>query len=158
MLHLNLPRRMLDEIPIDLLEFVAIGTVADLVPLRGENRYFVKEGIRRLRTSKRPAIQALTKLAGTEQSQLTEETIGFMIGPRLNAVGRLGDASPAVDLLKTTDAGVANGLAEQLDALNKERQALVATITKEAEAMIYEMYGDQIPNVFVLRKKIGIQV
>jgi single-stranded-DNA-specific exonuclease len=144
---------LLEDIPFDLLEFVAIGTVADLVPLRGENRYFVKEGIRRLRSSRRPAIQALTKIAGTEQSQLTEETIGFMIGPRLNAVGRLGDASPAVDLLKTTDVGVATGLAEKLDALNKERQALVATITKEAEAIIMEMYGNEIPKVFVIAKE-----
>ena len=144
---------LLDEIPYDLLEFVAIGTVADLVPLRGENRYFVKEGIRRLRSSRRPAIQALTKIAGAEQSKLTEETLGFMTRPRLNAVGRLGDASPAVDLLKTTDVGIATGLAEKLDGLNKERQALVSTITKEAEAIILEMYGDDIPKVFVIAKE-----
>ena len=149
----KLASALLDETPFDLLELVAIGTVADLVPLRGENRYFVKEGIRRLRSTKRPGIQALTKIAGSEQSQLTEETIGFMIGPRLNAVGRLGDASPAVDLLKTKDAGVALGLAEKLDSLNKERQALVSTITKEAEAIILEMYGDEIPNVFVIAKE-----
>ncbi|WP_172369064.1 single-stranded-DNA-specific exonuclease RecJ [Sporosarcina jiandibaonis] len=149
----KLASALLDEIPFDLLEFVAIGTVADLVPLRGENRYFVKEGIKRLRSSRRPSIQALTKIAGTEQSKLTEETIGFMIGPRLNAVGRLGDASPAVDLLKTTDAGIATGLAEKLDTLNKERQELVSTITKEAEAIIMEMYGDEIPKVFVIAKE-----
>ena len=61
----KLASALLDEVPIDLLEFVAIGTVADLVPLTGENRYFVKEGIRRLRTSKRPAFQALTRIAGS---------------------------------------------------------------------------------------------
>ena len=57
-----------------------------------------------MRVSKRPAIQALTRVAGTEQATLSEESIGFMIGPRLNAAGRLGDASPAVELLKTEDA------------------------------------------------------
>ena len=144
---------LLDEIPFDLLELVAIGTVADLVPLRGENRYFVKEGIKRMRVSKRPGIQALARVAGVEQSQLTEESLGFMIGPRINAAGRLGDASPAVDLLKTDDAKIAAGLAEELDSLNKERQSLVSTMTKEAEAIVSEMYGDTVPLVFVIAKE-----
>lgn len=144
---------LLGEIPFDLLELVAIGTVADLVPLRGENRYFVKTGIERMRKTKRPGIQALARVAGTEQSQLTEESIGFMIGPRINAVGRLGDASPAVELLKTTDVAIAAGLAENLDNLNKERQALVSTMTKEAEAIIADMYGSAVPSVFVIAKE-----
>ncbi len=141
------------EIERDLIELVAIGTVADLVPLRGENRYFVKKGIELMRKSKRPAIQALTRLASTEQAQLTEESIGFMIGPRLNAAGRLGDADPAVDLLKTEDITVAMRLAESLNDLNKERQAIVATITSEAEIMIHELYGNEIPSVFVIAKE-----
>ena len=92
-----------------------------LVPLRGENRYFVKEGIKQMRVSKSPAIQALARIASTEQQQLSEESIGFMIGPRLNAAGRLGDASPAVDLLKTEDMAHAMALAKELDSLNKEQ-------------------------------------
>lgn len=144
---------LLGETPSDLFELVAIGTVADLVPLRGENRYFVKEGIKRMRVSKRPAIQALSRVAGTEQAQLTEESIGFMIGPRLNAAGRLGDASPAVELLKTDDSSIASGLAEELDSLNKERQSLVSNMTKEAEDIVSEMYGDTIPYVFVIAKE-----
>ena len=71
--------------------------------------------------------------AGTEQAGLSEESIGFMIGPRLNAAGRLGDASPAVDLLRTEDATVAMTLAKELDTLNKERQALVSKMAEEAE-------------------------
>ena len=121
--------------------------------LRGENRYFVKEGIRRMRVSKRPAIQALTRVAGTEQATLTEESIGFMIGPRLNAAGRLGDASPAVELLKTEDVAVATALAKELDALNKERQGIVAEITREAEEIIVNMYGDTVPLVFVIARR-----
>lgn len=144
---------LLDEVPIDLFELVAIGTVADLVPLRGENRYFVKTGIERMRKTKRPGILALARVAGTEQSQLNEESIGFMIGPRINAVGRLGDASPAVELLKTEDMTIATGLAEQLDKLNKERQGLVSTMTKEAEAIITDMYDNEVPHVFVIAKE-----
>lgn len=141
---------LLDEVPQDLIELVAIGTVADLVSLRGENRYFVKEGIKQMRVSKRPAIQALARIAGTEQAQLSEESIGFMIGPRLNAAGRLGDAAPAVHLLKTEDTVLATLLAKDLDALNKERQAIVAAISQEAEEFITSKYGEQIPYVFVI--------
>ncbi|MDS9471297.1 single-stranded-DNA-specific exonuclease RecJ [Sporosarcina pasteurii] len=144
---------LLGEVPKDLLEIVAIGTVADLVSLRGENRYFVKKGIELMRKSRRPGIQALAKVAGTAQDQLTEESIGFMIGPRLNAPGRLGDAASAVELLKTEDGFIATGLAEELDDYNKERQGIVSTITKEAEAMVQKMYGNEIPAVFVLAKE-----
>ncbi len=141
---------LLGEVPQDLIELVAIGTVADLVSLRGENRYFVKEGIKHMRVSKRPAIQALARIAGTEQAMLSEESIGFMIGPRLNAAGRLGDASPAVDLLKTEDVVLASSLAKDLDTSNKERQAIVADISQEAEDFIAKTYGDHIPYVFVI--------
>ncbi|MDW0109610.1 single-stranded-DNA-specific exonuclease RecJ [Sporosarcina aquimarina] len=149
----KLATALLGEAPLDLLEFAAIGTVADLVPLLDENRYFVKEGIRRLRMSSRPGIQALAKVGGTEQRQFTEETLGFMVGPRLNAPGRLGDADVAVELLKAEDAAVASGITNELDRLNKERQALVNGITEEALQMIEEQYGQNIPYVFVLAKE-----
>ena len=149
----KLATALLGDAPLDLLEFAAIGTVADLVPLLDENRFFVKEGIRRLRMSSRPGIQALAKIGGTEQRQFTEETLGFMVGPRLNAPGRLGDADPAVELLKAEDSAVATGIANELDRLNKERQALVNGITEEALTMIEEQYGSSIPHVFVLAKE-----
>jgi len=149
----KLATALLGEPPLDLLEFVAIGTVADLVPLLDENRYFVKEGIRRLRMSSRPGIQALAKSGGTELRQFTEETLGFMVGPRLNAPGRLGDADTAVELLKADDPSTASGIAAELDRLNKERQALVNTITEEALAMIGSDYGNEVPYVFVLAKE-----
>ncbi|WP_301108339.1 single-stranded-DNA-specific exonuclease RecJ [Sporosarcina sp.] len=146
----KLASALLGEPPLDLLEFVAIGTVADLVPLQDENRYAVKEGIRRLRRSKRPAIKALMQVSGHEQDALSEETIGFTIGPRLNAPGRLGDADPAVHLLKSEDETQALGIAEELNELNKERQQLVKEIAKEAEEQIQVRYGDNIPYVFVI--------
>lgn len=141
---------LLGEIPEELYEIAAIGTVADLVPLKGENRFLVKEGIRRMRMSERPAIQALVKVSGTEQRALTEESLGFMIGPRLNAPGRLGSADPAVHLLKTEDKMEAMSIAQQLDTLNKERQALVTKIADEAEQALVDMYGDMLPYVIVI--------
>ncbi|WP_432358441.1 single-stranded-DNA-specific exonuclease RecJ [Sporosarcina sp. UB5] len=141
---------LLGEVPEELYEIAAIGTVADLVPLKGENRFIVKEGIRRMRTSRRPAIQALVKVSGTEQYALSEESLGFMIGPRLNAPGRLGSADPAVYLLKTEDSLEAMTIAEQLDTLNKERQALVTNIVEEAEQVMSDMYGDMLPYVIVI--------
>ena len=146
----KLASALLGEPPMDLLELVAIGTVADLVSLRGENRYFVKEGIKQLRISKRPAIRALTTIASTEQSQLNEESIGFMIGPRLNAAGRLGSAAPAVELLMADDYDLAKMLASELDSLNKERKAIVALINDEVASSIQKIYGDTVPNVFVI--------
>lgn len=146
----KLASALLGEPPLDLLEFVAIGTVADLVPLEDENRYMVKEGIRRLRRSKRPAIRALMQVSGHEQSALSEETIGFTIGPRLNAPGRLGDADAAVDLLKAEDEQQASGMAEELNEMNKERQQLVKEIAKEAEEQVIFRYGDEIPYVLVI--------
>ncbi|MDN4607111.1 single-stranded-DNA-specific exonuclease RecJ [Sporosarcina highlanderae] len=141
---------LLEDVPEELYEIAAIGTVADLVPLKDENRFIVKEGIRRMRMSKRPAIQALAKISATEQSTLNEESLGFMIGPRLNAPGRLGSADSAVHLLKTTDQMEAMSIAEQLDALNKERQALVTEIADEADRALVEMYGDMLPYVIVI--------
>ncbi|CAM3112382.1 single-stranded-DNA-specific exonuclease RecJ [Filibacter tadaridae] len=149
----KLATALMGTVPYELMELVAIGTVADLVPLRDENRYFVKEGIRRMRNSKRPAIQALARISSTEQAELTEESIGFMIGPRLNAAGRLGDAYPAVDLLKTDDSTHAMTLAKELDTLNKERQAIVTAITSEAEKMITDLYGEVVPHCLVIAGK-----
>ncbi len=146
----KLASALLDRVPMELLELVAIGTVADLVPLHGENRYFVKEGIKILRSSNRPAIKALSRIASTEQSQLTEESIGFMIAPRLNAAGRLGSAAPAVELLMTQDAELAKMLASELDSLNKERQAIVSTINDEAKEIISKQYGDATPYIYVV--------
>lgn len=149
----KLASALLETIPFELLEFVAIGTIADLVPLRGENRYFVKRGIEQLRQTKRLGLQELLQVSGVEARDANEESIGFSIGPRLNAVGRLGDAYPAVDLLMATDLASAKSLAEQLDTLNKERQAIVSTIAADAEQLIAAMYGDDIPAILVLEKE-----
>ncbi|MCA1056276.1 single-stranded-DNA-specific exonuclease RecJ [Rossellomorea aquimaris] len=132
----KLAHALYGELPVHLLDLAAIGTIADLVPLRGENRLLAKRGIARLRVTERKGIKALCKVANSEQQDMTEETIGFMIAPRINAVGRLGDADPAVDLMLTEDTDEARALAQEIDALNKERQSIVNTMTQEAIEMV----------------------
>lgn len=124
------------EFPKHLLEIVAIGTVADLVPLLDENRYLVKAGIEALQHSTRPAIKAIAKVSGVNQQEIDEETIGFAFAPRLNALGRLGDAAPGVDFLMSQDMSEAMSMAEYLNEQNKERQEMVKNITEQAITMV----------------------
>ena len=142
-----------EEMPDHLLELVAIGTIADLVPMHGENRIFVKEGLQALRDTPRPAIEALAEVAGVKQEEINEETIGFMFGPRINAIGRLQDADPAVDMLLTEDAAQARSLADGLDILNKERQAIVKQIADEATAQVESQYPDGPPHVIIVEQE-----
>ena len=144
---------LLGDIPKQLFELVAIGTIADLVSLHDENRYFVQQGIKQLRTTQRPAIKALCQVAGTEQEQIDEETIGFLFGPRINALGRLADAAPGVEMFLTTDPVEAAALAKVLDTHNKERQAIVSQMTEEAIAMVEAGEVGQDPLVIVVAKE-----
>ncbi|MFC4409922.1 single-stranded-DNA-specific exonuclease RecJ [Chungangia koreensis] len=150
---LKLAHALYGEVPNHLFELAAIGTIADLVPLQGENRYIVKEGLKRLRKTERLAIRAMCKVSGVEQKEITEETIGFAFGPRINAVGRLGDADPAVTLFLTDDPIEAASLAKLLDDKNKERQSIVSTITEEAEALIDPNEIEAEPTVIVVAKE-----
>ncbi|WP_377888350.1 single-stranded-DNA-specific exonuclease RecJ [Alkalihalobacillus sp. R86527] len=128
----KLAHALLDRIPGHLLEIAAMGTIADLVPLQDENRLIASEGIRALQNSDKPGIKALLDVCGLKGQELNEEHLGFGIGPRLNAVGRLEHAGPAVELLTTEDLTYAKQIAEEIDSLNKARQELVNTMTKEA--------------------------
>ncbi|QGH35076.1 single-stranded-DNA-specific exonuclease RecJ [Gracilibacillus salitolerans] len=125
---------LLGYFPEKFLDLVVIGTIADLVPLKDENRILVYYGLQALTRSERKGIKALKKLCQIE-GKVTEEDIGFRIGPRLNAVGRLQDANVAVDLLLTDDTEEAEELANYVQELNTERQKIVAEITKEAIEM-----------------------
>ncbi|AQU79085.1 single-stranded-DNA-specific exonuclease RecJ [Planococcus faecalis] len=142
-----------EEIPDHLIELTAIGTVADLVPLHGENRIFVKEGLAALIDSPSPAIAALCEVSGVKQQDITEETIGFMFGPRINAIGRLQDADPAVRMFLTEDPAEARSLASGLDVLNKERQAIVKKISEEAMQQVEQRYPDGVPHVLVVAQE-----
>ncbi|MBC5637608.1 single-stranded-DNA-specific exonuclease RecJ [Ornithinibacillus sp. BX22] len=125
---------LLGYFPEHLLDLVVIGTVADLVPLVGENRILTYYGLRKLSVTKREGLIALKKQCKIE-GNTTEEDIGFLIGPRLNAVGRLQDADLAVQLLLTDIPEEAEELAEQVGQLNQERQQIVASIVKEVEQL-----------------------
>ncbi len=123
---------LLEEVPEELMDLAAIGTVADLVSLTGENRTLVTLGLKVLRQTTRPGLAALIKAAGLEPDQLDETSIGFGIAPRLNALGRLQSAQSGVELLTTLDDDRATALATQVNSLNERRQGLVKTIAASA--------------------------
>ncbi|WHA10411.1 single-stranded-DNA-specific exonuclease RecJ [Enterococcus montenegrensis] len=127
---------LLEEVPAEFLDLVAIGTVADMVSLTDENRVLVTYGLKALQQTQRLGLQALLKISGVEESKLDEQSIGFALAPRLNAIGRLSDPNEAVDLLKTFDEQKAISLAKDLDEINQKRKSLVEEITKEALALI----------------------
>ncbi|MGY3715405.1 single-stranded-DNA-specific exonuclease RecJ [Sutcliffiella cohnii] len=131
---------LLGRVPEHLIEIAAIGTIADLVPLTGENRLIAYRGIRQMKSTTRPGLRALFQKCGVDMANITEETIGFTIGPRINAVGRLADADPAVHLLMATTYEEAVALVEEIDGYNKERQQIVAKITEEAIKQVEEKY------------------
>lgn len=117
------------------LDLVALGTVADLVPLDRNNRILVEQGIRRIRSGQcRPAIQALLKIAGREGHSLVASDLGFIIGPRLNAAGRLDDMSLGIECLLAEDEAAAFALAQELDAMNSQRKTIEESMKKDAES------------------------
>ncbi|MFG6148409.1 single-stranded-DNA-specific exonuclease RecJ [Halobacillus sp. B23F22_1] len=142
---------LLKEMPHHLLDMVAIGTIADLVPLKDENRALVFLGLQALNQTNRIGFKALKDVCSID-GEIEEETVGFSIGPRVNAVGRLEDASPAVDLFLTEDSYEASQLAEYINDLNQKRQKIVTDITKEAEELLIS--GEQpLEEVIVVAKE-----
>ncbi|NJN43992.1 MAG: single-stranded-DNA-specific exonuclease RecJ [Anaerolineae bacterium] len=119
--------------PEEIQDLVAIGTVADLVPLVGENRALVRAGMRRLRTPQRQGILSLMGVAGITPARISATDIGFGLGPRLNAAGRLDSAISAYELLTTPDFMRAGQLAQFLDNQNRERQKLTRDMQVLAE-------------------------
>ena len=119
---------------LELAELAAIGTVADVAPLRGENRAIVTLGLARLRSSPRPGLAAILERAKVPPERVDAETLGFVIAPRLNAAGRLGDATVAARLLLTDDPAEAADLATQLETTNLERRALLDAALADARA------------------------
>lgn len=124
--------------PDEMLDFcgdlAAIGTVADVMPLTGENRTLVKAGLDALRNTERPGLAALFEAAGIEPEQLTADSISYGLGPRLNAAGRMGSAGLALRLLLCEDEEDARRIAGELSALNTARQAAERAIMEQVEA------------------------
>ncbi len=130
----------------DLLDLVALGTVADIMPLVGENRTLVQRGLERLRLARRPGIRALAQRAGLAPSEIDATAIGYRLGPRLNAAGRLESAVLAYNLLMAPTDAQAEEIAYQLDLLNRKRQAL----TNEAVQWAIQELGDAPPENVLL--------
>ncbi len=118
-----------------LLDLVALGTVADLAPLLGENRMLVRLGLEEIRRTTRQGLFSLANVAGLSIAKTTASQIGFVLGPRLNAAGRLDTARAALELLVTTDTMRAGQLAQQLDTQNRQRQTLTCEIQERAETI-----------------------
>jgi len=114
------------------LDLVAIGTIADVVPLLGENRVFAKLGLEQISTSTKAGIRALLQTTGLEGKKITSNMLGYAIAPRLNAAGRIDSASAAIELLLTKDDAEAGRLAQILEDRNRERQHEQERITQEA--------------------------
>jgi single-stranded-DNA-specific exonuclease len=127
----------------DYLDLVALGTVADLVPLLGENRILARHGLRILQENARPGLRALMSVAGVKpENGINPVDISFRLGPRINASGRLADAALSVELLLSDDLDFCAETAQQLDVFNRERQDIERKITEEAERMIETQYAD----------------
>jgi single-stranded-DNA-specific exonuclease len=135
-------------LPLHLLDLVALATVADVVPLQGENRVLVRHGLKVLQQSRWPGVRALIDVAGLADKEIRASHLGFVIGPRLNAVGRVADANDGLRLLLTDDPAEARQLAEHLERCNQERQALDQRMLDEAVAQV-EALGE-LPSGLVL--------
>lgn len=122
--------------PEDYLDLVCLGTIADIVALKGENRILVRHGLPRLAQSTRPGLRALCRAAGIKQESLGAREVGYILAPRLNAAGRLGDAAPAVELLLCGDDDRATEIAAMLNKENQERQQLETIVLAEALGML----------------------
>jgi single-stranded-DNA-specific exonuclease len=121
----------------DLLDLVALGTVADVVRLDDNNRILVDQGLKRIRAGRaRPGIAALLRVAGRDPARVAAYDLGFVLGPRLNAAGRLTDMSVGIECLLARDSGRAAELAAQLDALNRERRDIEAGMQETALALM----------------------
>lgn len=131
------------EWPEHLLEFVALGTVSDVGPLIGENRFLVKQGLQRINQTRNPGLRALIRNANLKMGAIDTEALSFNIIPRINVAGRLAHAQTALDLLTTPDADEAARLASDLDYLNKERQSITRDAVAEAERQVAEQTHSQ---------------
>ncbi|MDO8542988.1 MAG: single-stranded-DNA-specific exonuclease RecJ [Opitutaceae bacterium] len=126
----------------DHLDLVALGTIADLVPLTGENRILARHGLRILEQTNRPGLRALMEVSGVKPLQgITPTDISFRLGPRINASGRLADAALSVELLLSDDVAFSTETARQLDTFNRERQEIERAITDEAEKLIESQFA-----------------
>jgi single-stranded-DNA-specific exonuclease len=139
------------KVPAKYLDLVALGTVADVVRLDKNNRILVQQGIKRIRAGRAVAgIQALFELAGRNVGRTVSTDLGFVVGPRLNAAGRLEDMSVGIECLLTDDASTARKFAAMLDEINKQRKNIEAKMRQEAFSYVDAMDASDLPNCVCL--------
>jgi single-stranded-DNA-specific exonuclease len=131
------------EIPKRHLDLVALATIADVVPLLDENRALVSAGLRALACTQKAGLRALMRTAGVDPATIDTSAVGFRLGPRINAAGRLGHPRAALELLLTDDADDARRLADSLEELNRERQAVEGRILREAMQTVDSWSDDE---------------
>lgn len=137
----------------DVLDLAAIGTIADVVPLRGENRIFVKEGLINLLHTQNKGLLALLDTAKIKGKRITPFHVGFILGPRINAAGRMDTAHTSLDLFLSQDDGQAYDLARALERHNTQRQKMQSDIVQEAMAIVEEQVNFKDHKVIVLSKE-----
>ncbi|KAB0551073.1 single-stranded-DNA-specific exonuclease RecJ [Pseudomonas argentinensis] len=130
----------------ELLDLVALGSVADVVPLDANNRILVHQGLARIRAGRaRPGLRALLEVAGKQHGRITSTDLGFILGPRLNAAGRLDDMSLGIECLLCEDEALARDMAVQLDQLNQDRKAIEQGMQREALAQLKDLPVENLP-------------
>ena len=130
----------------ELLDLVALGSVADVVPLDANNRILVHQGLERIRAGRaRPGLKAIVEVAKRDHSKITSTDLGFILGPRLNAAGRLDDMSLGIECLLTDDANAAQAMAVQLDEMNQDRKSIEQGMQREALAQLKDLALESMP-------------
>lgn len=130
----------------ELLDLVALGSVADVVPLDANNRILVHQGLARIRAGRaRPGLRAILEVAGKRHERISSTDLGFILGPRLNAAGRLDDMSLGIECLLSDDEALVADMAQQLDDLNKDRKAIEQGMQREALAQLKDLSLDDMP-------------
>lgn len=129
-----------------LLDLVALGSVADVVPLDANNRILVQQGLARIRSGQtRPGIRALIRAARRDPARITATDLGYLLGPRLNAAGRLDDMSLGIECLLCPDDSLADDMAAELDQLNQDRKAIEQGMQREALAQLKDLNTEHLP-------------
>jgi single-stranded-DNA-specific exonuclease len=134
----------------DDLDLVALATIADVVPLVGENRSLARRGLRALANTTKPGLRALMTVARVQPEKVDERSVGFGLAPRINAAGRMYRADAALELILTTDPMRAAQVADELDRANSERRRVEQTIRFQAEAQIAQLKGREARSAYVL--------
>ncbi|WP_447593206.1 single-stranded-DNA-specific exonuclease RecJ [Aquipseudomonas campi] len=130
----------------ELLDLVALGSVADVVPLDANNRILIHQGLARIRAGRaRAGLRAILEVAGRQPGRITSTDLGFILGPRLNAAGRLDDMSLGIECLLCDDEALARDMAQQLDELNKDRKSIEQGMQREALAQLKDLRVEDMP-------------